>query len=125
AQINRRANQLAHHLLNHGAHRETTIGVMLERGPASLIALLAIFKAGGCYLPLDPLYPPERLAFMCADARASLIITEESVRVRLPETAARIINLDADAGSIAQQSTENPAVQVSPEQLAYVIYTSG
>src|SRR6185369_6817927 len=96
---------------------------MLERGPASLVALLAVIKAGGCYLPLDPLYPPERLAFMCADAHASLIITEESVRARLPESAARIISLDA--AQIAQQSTDNPDVAVLPEQLAYVIYTSG
>ncbi|HSE18132.1 MAG TPA: amino acid adenylation domain-containing protein [Pyrinomonadaceae bacterium] len=124
-QINRRTNQLAHHLLNHGAHRETTIGVMLERGPASLVALLAVFKAGGCYLPLDPLYPPERLAFMCGDARASLIITEESVRARLPESAARVVCLDADARQLAQQRTEDPTVQVLPQQLAYVIYTSG
>src|SRR6185369_6811143 len=122
-QINRRANQLAHHLLNHGTQRETRIGVMLERGSASLVALLAVFKAGGCYLPLDPLYPPERIAFMCADAGASLIITGDSVR--LSETAARIINLDADAGQIAQQSAEDPAVAVLPQQLAYVIYTSG
>ena len=124
-QINRRANQLAHHLLNCGTNAETTIGVMLERGPESLIALLAVFKAGGCYLPLDPLYPPERLAFMCADAHASLIITEESVRARLPESAARAVCLDVGVGQIAQQSTENPTVVVLPEQLAYVIYTSG
>src|SRR5215217_3181446 len=124
-QINRRANQLAHHLLNHGTGVETTIGVMLERGPASLVALLAVIKAGGCYLPLDPLYPPERLAFMCADAGASLIITEESVRTRLPESAARIISLDVYSGEIAQQRSENPNVAVLPQQLAYIIYTSG
>ena len=124
-QINSRANQLAHHLLNCGADRETMIGVMLERGPTSLVALLAVFKAGGCYLPLDPLYPPERLAFMLADAQASLLITEASVRARLPESAAQIICLDDDAGQIAQQRTENPAVAVLPQQLAYIIYTSG
>src|SRR6185436_4927830 len=107
-----------HHLLNHGAHRETTIGVMLERGPASLVALFAVFKAGGCYLPLDPLYPPERLAFMSADAQASLIVTEESVRARLPESAARVVCLDTNAGQIAQQQAENPTVEVLPQQLA-------
>jgi amino acid adenylation domain-containing protein len=124
-QINSRANQLAHHLLDCGSRAETTIGVMLERGPESLVALLAVFKAGGCYLPLDPLYPPERLAFICADAQASLIITEESVRARLPESVARVVCLDADAGQIAQQHTENPTVEVLPQQLAYIIYTSG
>jgi amino acid adenylation domain-containing protein len=124
-QINSRANQLAHHLLDCGTGAEATIGVMLERGPESLVALLAVFKAGGCYLPLDPLYPPERLAFMLADAQASLLITEASVRARLPESAARVICLDADAGQIAQQRTENPTVEVLPQQLAYIIYTSG
>ena len=124
-QINSRANQLAHHLLACGARAETTIGVMLDRGSESLVALLAIFKAGGCYLPLDPLYPPERLAFMCADAQASLIITEESVRARLPESGARVVCLDTDAEQIAQQPAANPAVAVLPHQLAYIIYTSG
>jgi amino acid adenylation domain-containing protein len=124
-QINSRANQLAHYLLDCGTGAEATIGVMLERGPESLVALLAVFKVGGCYLPLDPLYPPERLAFMLADAQASLLITEASVRARLPESAARVICLDADAGQIAQQRTENTTVEVPPQQLAYIIYTSG
>ncbi len=124
-QINSRANQLAHHLLASGMGAEATIAVMLERGPESLVALLAVFKAGGCYLPLNPLYPPERLAFMLADAQAALLITEASVRARLPESAAPIICIDAGAGQIAQQRTENPAVEVLPQQLAYIIYTSG
>jgi amino acid adenylation domain-containing protein len=122
-QINSRANQLAHHLLDSGISSEATIGVMLERGPESLVALLAVFKAGGCYLPLDPVYPPERLAFMLADAQASLLITKTPVHARLPESAARIICVDD--GQIAQQRTENPAVTVLPQQLAYIIYTSG
>jgi amino acid adenylation domain-containing protein len=125
SQINRRANQLARHLLDCGPGAEATIGVMLERGPEALVALLAVFKTGGCYLPLDPLYPPERLAFMLADAQASLLITEASVRARLPESAARVICLDADAEQIAQKGTENPTVEVLPQQLAYIIYTSG
>jgi amino acid adenylation domain-containing protein len=125
SQINGRANQLARHLLDCGLGAEATIGVMLERGPESLVALLAVFKTGGCYLPLDPLYPPERLAFMLADAQASLLITETSVRARLPESAARVICLDADAEQISQKGTEKPNVEVLPQQLAYIIYTSG
>src|SRR5689334_11853489 len=124
-QINSRANQLAHHLLNCGVDKETTVGVMLERGPQSLVALLAVFKAGGCYLPLDPLYPPERLAFMCADSNAFLVITEESVRDHLPESAARVVCLNTNAEQIAEQSTEDPTVAVLPQQLSYIIYTSG
>ena len=74
-QINARANQLARHLLSCGLLPEARIGVMLPRTPDALVALLAIFKAGGCYLPLDPEYPTERLAFMLEDAGASLLIT--------------------------------------------------
>lgn len=123
SQINSRANQLAHHLLCCGLKPETRVGVMLPRTPDALVALLAILKAGGCYLPLDPEYPPERLAFMLEDAGASLLITEESLRVQLPELTARVITLDAE--QLAKQSTENATSQVLPEQLAYIIYTSG
>jgi amino acid adenylation domain-containing protein len=124
-QINRRANQLAHHLLRCGLEPEMRVGVMLPRSPDALVALLAIFKAGGCYLPLDPEYPSERLAFMLDDAGASLLITDAPVRLQVPEHAARIIALDTEAEQLAQQSTENPASEVRPEQLAYIIYTSG
>ena len=123
SQINTRANQLARHLLCCGLEPETRVGVMLPRTPDALVALLAIFKAGGCYLPLDPEYPAERLAFMLEDAGASLLITEESLRDHLPEQAASVITLDAE--QLAQQSMENAESEVRPEQLAYIIYTSG
>jgi amino acid adenylation domain-containing protein len=109
SEINSRANQLARHLLSSGLEPEARVGVMLPRTPDALVALLAVFKAGGCYLPLDPEYPAERLAFMREDAGASLVITEESLR----------------AEQIAQQSIENVESEVRPEQLAYIIYTSG
>jgi len=107
-EINSRANQLARHLLDSGLEPEARVGVMLPRTPDALVALLAIFKAGGCYLPLDPEYPAERLAFMREDAGAALVITEEFMRVHLSE-----------------QSVENVESEVRPEQLAYIIYTSG
>jgi amino acid adenylation domain-containing protein len=123
SEINSRANQLARHLLSYGLEPEARVGVMLPRTPDALVALLAIFKAGGCYLPLDPEYPPERLAFMLEDAAVSLLITEESLRVHLPEQATPVITL---AGAqLAQQSIENIENEVRPEQLAYIIYTSG
>src|SRR6185369_7640132 len=109
SEINSRANQLARYLLSSGLEPEGRVGVMLPRTPDALVALLAIFKAGGCYLPLDPEYPADRLAFMREDAGASLVITEESLR----------------AEQIAQQSIENVESEVRPEQLAYIIYTSG
>jgi amino acid adenylation domain-containing protein len=96
---------------------------MLPRTPNVLVALLAIFKAGGCYLPLDPEYPPERLAFMLEDAAVSLLITEESLRIHLPEQAAPVITLGDER--LAQQSIENVDNEVRPDQLAYIIYTSG
>ena len=108
SEINSRANRLARHLLSGGLEPEARVGVMLPRTPDALVALLAIFKAGGCYLPLDPEYPAERLAFMREDAGASLVITEEFLRVQLSE-----------------QSIENVEREVRPEQLAYIIYTSG
>jgi len=108
SEINSRANQLARHLLSSGLEPEARVGVMLPRTPDTLVALLAIFKAGGCYLPLDPEYPAERRAFMLEDAGASLVITEEFLRVHLGE-----------------QSVENVESEVRPEQLAYIIYTSG
>ena len=109
SEINNRANQLARHLLSCGLEPEARVGVALPRTPDTLVALLAIFKAGGCYLPLDPEYPAERLAFMLEDAGASLLITEEFLR----------------AEQLAQQGIENIESEVRPEQLAYIIYTSG
>ena len=124
SEINSRANQLARRLLSYGGlEPEARVGVMLPRTPDALVALLAIFKAGGCYLPLDPEYPPERLAFMLDDAAVSLLITEESLRVHLPEQATPVITLDAE--QLAQQSIENIENEIRPEQLAYIIYTSG
>src|SRR5262249_3420332 len=96
SEINSRANQLARYLLCCGLEPEARVGVMLPRTPDVLVALLAIFKAGGCYLPLDPEYPIERLAFVLEDAAVSLLITEESLRVNLPEQAPRVITLDAE-----------------------------
>lgn len=119
-QINTRANQLARHLLDCGLVPEARVGVMLRRTPDSLVALLAIFKAGGCYLPLDPEYPAERLAFMLEDAGASLLITDGD---HLMEQAMRVITLDDEP--LAKQSTENTENEVRPEQLAYILYTSG
>ena len=123
SEINSRANQLARHLLSCGLQPEARVGVMLSRSSDVLVALLAIFKAGGCYLPLDPEYPPERLAFMLEDAAVSLLITEESLRVHLPEQATPVITLVDE--QLAQQSIENIENGIRPEQLAYIIYTSG
>ena len=101
------------------------MGLCIERSLEMLVGLLGILKAGGAYLPLDPDYPPERLAFMLADARAPLLLTHSALRTRLPDTSARVICLDAEADSIAALPTSAPQTAPRPHNPAYVIYTSG
>ncbi|NTB04564.1 non-ribosomal peptide synthetase [Agrobacterium tumefaciens] len=118
--LNRRANQIAHHLRSLGAGPETVVAIALERGPDMIAAWLGVLKAGAAYLPLDPIYPPERIAMMLSDSGAPFVLTKRG-RV-LPETAIRI-DLDTDWPHDAPK--DNP-VQISrPEHLAYMIYTSG
>ena len=124
-ELDERSSRLAHHLRAHGVGPEVVVGLCLERSPDLLIALLGILKAGGAYLPLDPGYPPERLAFMLADARAPLLVTRAALRAQLPATAARILCLDAEAQAIAAQPASAPPTGLDPQNTAYVIYTSG
>ncbi|HET7229039.1 MAG TPA: non-ribosomal peptide synthetase [Longimicrobium sp.] len=124
AQLEARANRLAHHLAALGVGPEVRVGICLERGPDVVVALLAVLKAGGAYVPLDPAYPPERLAAMLADAGAALVIAQEQVRALLPRGAA-VVALDREAERIAAAPAHRPASGVEPRNLAYVIYTSG
>ena len=126
-ELNRRANQLAHHLRSLGVGPETCVGVCLTRSTQTVLALLAIFKAGGVYLPLDPEYPEDRLSLMLTDAQPSVLLTEQQLVYTLPVYAAasEIVCLDSDWELIAEQSDENPHRGTSGANLAYVIYTSG
>jgi amino acid adenylation domain-containing protein len=130
AQLNTRANQLAHHLQALGVGTETVVALCLERSLDMLVGLLGILKAGGAYLPLDPLLPAERLAFMLQDAQVSLVISHSSLVTggeRLTEDKEQrpVICLDTGWEAIAKQSECNPTSNVQPENLVYVIYTSG
>ncbi|MFA7061827.1 MAG: amino acid adenylation domain-containing protein, partial [Pedobacter sp.] len=125
AELNVRANQLAHLLIARGVSADALIAVALERSLAMVVALMAILKAGGAFLPLDPEYPAERLAFMLTDSGARVLITQEELCQCLPHTAEYIILIDKDWGAISRQPDSNPNRSISPEQLAYVIYTSG
>ena len=87
--------------------------------------MLGILKAGGAYLPLDPDYPPERLAFMLADAGAPVLLTRAALRAHLPAHDAHVVCLDADWPAIARQPATAPATNLAPQHPAYVIYTSG
>ena len=113
-ELDRRANQLAHHLRGLGVGPEVVVGLCVERSPAMLIGLMGILKAGGAYLPLDPGYPAERLAFMLEDAGAPVLVTQSVLLDRLPAHGARIVRLDADAPAIAAQPTSAPDAQARP-----------
>jgi amino acid adenylation domain-containing protein len=124
-ELDRRANQVAHHLRRLGVGRETLVGVCMERVPELVVALLAVWKAGGAYVPLDPAYPPERLAFMVGDAGARVLLTQEKLRALFPAAGDGLVCLDTDWPAIAKESTERPAAGALPSNLAYVMYTSG
>ncbi|MBV4477559.1 non-ribosomal peptide synthetase [Pseudomonas botevensis] len=125
-ELNRAANQLAHYLIEQGAGPEHRVGLCLERSPQMVIGLLAILKAGAAYVPFDPAYPGERLAFMFNDAAPTLLLTQSSLRAGLPVSETLpICCLDTDAPQWAQHSIRDPQVRVNPENLGYVLYTSG
>ncbi|HEX2642239.1 MAG TPA: amino acid adenylation domain-containing protein, partial [Thermoanaerobaculia bacterium] len=135
AELNARANRLAHRLRALGIQPEERVGVCLRRTPSLIAALLGVLKAGGAYVPLDPAYPQDRLAFMLADSGARVVLTEEALSGRLSFFAGRVIRLDAgpaggrDAEEIAQFRDSDPALLPGahplPDNLAYLIYTSG
>ncbi|HYR10585.1 MAG TPA: condensation domain-containing protein, partial [Longimicrobium sp.] len=125
AELNARANRLAHHLRRRGVRPETRVGICLERGTELVVAILAVLKAGGAYVPLDPAYPAERLAFMLADSGAPLLLTRLPLPVGLTPHAAEVVCLDAERERIEAESAQAPAAGVLPGNLAYIIYTSG
>ncbi|HEX6292323.1 MAG TPA: amino acid adenylation domain-containing protein, partial [Herpetosiphonaceae bacterium] len=125
AALHARANQLAQYLQALGVGPEVRVAVCLERTPELVVALLAILSAGGCYVPLDPSYPAERLAFVLRDAQVALCVTQETLLARLPETGVPLVCLERVAEAVAGQPTTCPPAGVVPANLAYVIYTSG
>jgi amino acid adenylation domain-containing protein/FkbM family methyltransferase len=124
-ELERRANQLAHHLQRLGVGPEVLVGICLERTPQMVVALLAVLKAGGAYLPLDPAYPLERLSFMLEDAAVTVLLTERELLTRFAPTVEHSVCLDEEWEQIANESETTPECAAVPENLAYVIYTSG
>src|SRR6185436_4862749 len=112
------ADRLAQRLRALGAGPGVIVGVYLERSLHLPAALLGVLKAGAAYLPLDPVYPPERTAFVLADARAAIVLTQRRLRAALPEAAPAVLCIDDAAAPSAPAAAD-------PGQLAYVIYTSG
>jgi len=124
-ELNTKANQLAHYLQTLGVKPEVLVGICVERSIEMVIGLLGILKAGGAYLPLDPAYPTERLAFMLEDAQIPVLLTQSSLKKKLPETQALVVCLDVEVKTLSQFAEENIRSEVGPKNLAYVIYTSG
>jgi amino acid adenylation domain-containing protein len=128
--LNRRANQLAHYLRRLGVRPESRVGLCVERSLDMVVGVLGILKASAAYVPLDPLYPPERLAFMLADSQAHVVVTQVKVLDRIDASysghhSAQIVQLDTDQAIIAAESEENPVNHLEWSNCAYVIYTSG
>ncbi len=123
--LDSKANQLAHHLRTLGIGPDQIVGICLERSLEMAIGFLGIFKAGGAYLPLDPKYPSERLAFMLEDSQAPIILTQKHLVETLPAHQAQVICLDEDWPDISTQSEAQPPNQTTQDSLAYIIYTSG
>ncbi|HYG08577.1 MAG TPA: condensation domain-containing protein, partial [Pyrinomonadaceae bacterium] len=126
-ELNERANRLAHHLRARGVATEVRVGVCLERSVDLIVSLLAILKAGGVYVPLDPAYPAARLALMVEDAGAGLVITRKTWAAAFEgmQGVRELISLDREQERIASHGAENPGCKVWPDNLAYVMYTSG
>ncbi len=124
-ELNQQANQLAHHLIEFGVQSETFIAISIERGPELIIGLLAILKAGGVYLPLDPDYPQERLKFILDDAKAKVLITKQSLLSLYKEYPHQIVLIDKHWDQIGKLTKSNPRHYSHPDNLSYVIYTSG
>src|SRR5207237_4474223 len=124
AELEQRANHLAARLRVRGVESNDRIGICLERSVHAMVAVLAVLKAGGAYLPLDPRYPSERLSFMLADGALRLLITQSALKDLVPYPPEQTICLDVET-SLAQPTTDREQQTTDTGSLAYVIYTSG
>jgi non-ribosomal peptide synthetase component F len=124
-QLNSRVNRLARYLLESGVSPETLVGVCMERGIDLIASILAIFKAGAVYVPLDPDYPESRLRFMLEDSGVTLVLTHRRLMDPLSDYQGRVIHVDSDWSTIASENAENLGSRAMAESPAYVIYTSG
>ncbi|HWK90187.1 MAG TPA: amino acid adenylation domain-containing protein, partial [Longimicrobium sp.] len=125
AQVDARSNRIARRLAALGAGADSRVAVCLERSLEMPAAVLAVLRAGGAYVAVDPAYPAERIAYMLADSRASVLLTTSTVAARLPATDTPVLRLDADAEAIARESDRPLPATAGADALAYVLYTSG
>jgi amino acid adenylation domain-containing protein len=123
-QLDEQANRLAHYLIAQGVGAESLVPLMMERSLEMVVAINAVLKAGGAYLPLDPEHPAERIDYILQEAGACIVLTQTAFVSRLPDTV-KIMAVNEAAELLAAQPTTRPQVSIKPQQLAYVIYTSG
>jgi amino acid adenylation domain-containing protein len=121
-QLNQRANQLAHYLLERGVGPDTAVATCFPQSPQNIVAILAVLKAGGAYVPLDPSYPPQRLNFMAADAQVPLVLTNDELAPLFEHPS--VVSLD-DWSFLATYEVGETAVPIHPDNHAYFIFTSG
>ncbi|RMJ30018.1 non-ribosomal peptide synthase/polyketide synthase [Pseudomonas aeruginosa] len=124
AELNRRANRLAHALIERGIGADRLVGVAMERSIEMVVALMAILKAGGAYVPVGPEYPEERQAYMLEDSGVQLLLSQSHLKLPLAQGVQRI-DLDQADAWLENHAENNPGVELNGENLAYVIYTSG
>jgi amino acid adenylation domain-containing protein/non-ribosomal peptide synthase protein (TIGR01720 family) len=127
AEVNAHANRIARRLTEYGVKPETLVGLCLDRTNEIVIAILAILKSGGAYLPIDLAYPPDRLAFMLEDAQAPVLLTQRELTSKLPVTKAKVLCIEdvLETSSSDRSDEANLPPTAGPDNLAYVIYTSG
>lgn len=124
-QLNQKANQLAHYLKKLGVGAEIPVVICLERSVELMVAILAVLKAGGGYVPVDPQYPKERIAFILEDVKAPVLLTSENLLNELPPIQGNALCLDRLESEIFTGNSDNLICENTPENLAYIIYTSG
>ena len=124
-ELDRRSNQLADHLIDRGVEPGSLVGLCLKRTPDTLVALLGILKAGAAYVPLDPGFPVERIAYMVSDAKLRFVVTTGDLLGSLPSADVETVRVDEEADAIAARPEGSPGIEVAVRDRMYVIYTSG
>ncbi|MFY9950861.1 MAG: AMP-binding protein, partial [Candidatus Sulfotelmatobacter sp.] len=124
-EMNARANQLANFLRSLGVRAEVPVALFLQRSPELATAALAVLKAGGAYMPLDPSYPAARIAMLLEDSAAAVVLTHSSVANKLPSGSWKIIAVDAVERESLDHAAAAPSFKTNPEDCAYIIFTSG
>lgn len=123
--LNQKANQLANYLRKEGVKEETFVGLCLDRSPMMILGILAVLKAGGTYIPIDPDYPQDRINYIVDDSALRFMLCQTKYKSSFTDQNVNLIVLDEAQGDIEKENTESPETNLQPDHSAYVIYTSG